>query len=203
MHMKYVGTAAVLVFGMISFSLSSRRSMAADDAAAASRPDYVGPELQHEISQVLWGCYAVGEELVGSGDVQGAKDVLRKCYSDDMQFEAILPPAYASLNFVTTNGADGFVDTSNQFYRALDLVRVQHLITNIVIKKTGPNAAVVNSGALAIHTYADNHVFNANVGFVSNFRLTNGAWKITHTTMNVNSVTQEAAWVPTATPSVK
>lgn len=202
MPRNVVAVTALIGFGLLSLSLSPQRSLAATEDTA-SLPDSVSAELQQQISQVLWGCYAVGEELVGVGDVQGAKDVLRKCYADDMQFEAILPPAYASFNFVTSNGADGFVDTSNQFYRALGLVYVQHLITNIVIKKTGANTAVVKSGALAVHTYADNHVFNANVGFVSDFKQTNGVWKITHTTMRVYSVTESPAWVPTAAPAIK
>jgi hypothetical protein len=59
----------------------------------------------------------------------------------------------------------------------------------------------VNSDAVAVHSFADDHTFTATVAFVNDFQRTNGAWKITHTTMTVSSITQEAAWVPTASPN--
>ncbi len=145
---------------------------------------------------MLWACYAVGADLVGGGEVEAAKDVLHRCYTDDLEFQAVMPPAYSSLNFTTTGGADGFVDAANQLYRGLGIVRTQHIISNIVVKKTGPNTAVVTSGALAVHVYADEHVFNGTIKFVDDFRRIGGVWKMTHRVMNVTSVTQAAAWVP-------
>jgi hypothetical protein len=167
-----------------------------DTAEEALQGEPAGAQLQHEISQVLWGCYGMGADLVGSGDVEGAKSLLRRCYTDDLEFQAIMPPAYSSLNFTTTGGADGFVDAANQLYRSLGLVRTQHLIGNIVVRKTGLNSAIVTSAALAVHVYADEHVFNATIKFVDDFRRVNGAWKMTHRVMNVTSVTQAAAWAP-------
>jgi hypothetical protein len=162
----------------------------------ASRAGPVSAEEQQEISQVLWGCYAVGADLVGAGDVQGAVDTLRQCFADDMQFEAIMPPAYANLGFRTAGGAEGFVNVAHQVYRSLRVTRTQHLITNIRVEKTGPNSAVVYSSALATHVYPDEHVFNATVKFEDEFKRVSGVWKIARKTMTVISVTQAAAWVP-------
>ncbi|HEY2514187.1 MAG TPA: nuclear transport factor 2 family protein [Polyangiaceae bacterium] len=156
----------------------------------------VGPELQQEISQVLWGCFAEGADLVGVGNVPAATDVLQHCFTGDMTFDAVMPAAYSKLNFSTSGGAAGFVAGANGVYRSMGIVRVQHLITNVVITRTGPDTAVVNSGALAIHTYGDEHVFNANVKFVDQFQRVDGVWMITHRTMNVISVSQAAAWAP-------
>ena len=177
-----------------SLSDADSASVASSNEALHSYP--VTADLQQEISQVLWGCYAVGADLVGRGDVEASKKVLRKCYSNDMVFESVLPPAYAGLAFTTTGGADPWVDVSNQFYRSMHFSRVQHLITNIVINRTGPNTATVDSGAIAVHVYPDEHVFSTTVKFVDEFRRTNGTWWITHRTMTVLSVFQAAAWAP-------
>jgi hypothetical protein len=190
-----------MFIGVVGLSLMRGSASASSDAARPLAGGPVSAALQQEISQVLWGCYAPGEELVGRGEVERAKQVLRKCYADDMEFEVIMPPALSSLSFVTTNGAEGFVETSNGFYRALGLVHVQHLITNIVIEPAQPNAAHVLAGALAIHAYADGGVFNANVTFDVDFRRAQGVWKMAHVSMTVHSVTEAPAWVPTATPS--
>jgi ketosteroid isomerase-like protein len=201
MRTKYFGIIALPTVCLLALSLSAGRSPAAEAALASPAADVVSAELQQQISQVLTGCYADGEELIGIGDVDGAKAVLRQCFADDMEFEAIMPPAYAGLGFVTTNGADGFVDFSNSFYRALDIVHVQHLMANIVITKTGHGSATVNSGALAIHTFADGHTFTANVGFTSSFQRVHGAWKILHTTMDVHAITEASPWSPPGGPN--
>ncbi|HSU38425.1 MAG TPA: nuclear transport factor 2 family protein [Polyangiaceae bacterium] len=156
----------------------------------------VSADLQQQISQVLWGCYAVGADLVGAGDVQNAKNVLRHCFADDMDSQTVTPPAYASLAFNTSGGADNWVDVSNALYRGLGLTRVQHLITNIVVYPKGPNAATVTSGALAVHVYADEHTFNATVKFSDDFRRIDGTWKIKHRVMTVISLTESPAWAP-------
>jgi hypothetical protein len=156
----------------------------------------VSAELQQEISQVLWGCYVVGADLVGAGDVQGAKHVLAKCYSDDMVFEAIMPPAYQNLNFTATGGAEGFVNAANQVYRGLNVTRTQHILSNIVIEKTGPSTAVVRSSGLAVHVYPDEHTFNATIKFVDDFARIKGVWKMTHRIMTVTSATEPPAWTP-------
>lgn len=200
MQLRKIGPLLALV-SVLGSSLVRGSASAADDESAPLARGAVSAALQHEISQVLWGCYAPGEELVGRGEVQRAKQVLRRCYADDMEFEVIMPPALSELSFVTTNGADGFVDTSNGFYRALDLVHVQHLITNIVIESVQANAARVHAGALAIHAYADGGAFNANVTFDIDFRRAQGAWKMAHVSMTVHSVTEVPAWLPRATPT--
>jgi hypothetical protein len=187
--------------GVLGLSLARGSASASSDEASTLAQGRVSAALQQEISQVLWGCYAPGEELVGRGEVERAKQLLRKCYADDMEFEVIMPPALSSLSFVTTDGADGFVETSNAFYRALDLVHVQHLVSNIVIEPTRSGAARVLAGALAIHTYADGGAFNANVTFDIDFRRAQAAWKMAHVRMTVHSVTEAPAWVPTATPT--
>ena len=156
----------------------------------------VGPEMQQAISQVLWGCFVVGANLVGRGDVQDSKVMLRRCFTDDFTSEAIMPPAYASLGFSTSGGADGWVDTANQVYRGLNIARAQHLITDVVIQPNGPNSALVTSDALAVHVYPDEHVFNATVTFKDDFRRVNGTWMIAHRTMTVISASQAAAWTP-------
>lgn len=156
----------------------------------------VSPELQQEISQVLWGCYAVGADLVGGGDVQGAKDVLHHCFTDDFESQTVMPPAYTDLAFATTGGVDNWVDVSNKLYRGLGLSRVQHLITNIVIHPSGPNRATVLSGALATHVYADEHAFKATVKFNDQFCRVNGTWKIERRVMTVISLTEAPAWAP-------
>jgi hypothetical protein len=156
----------------------------------------VSAQLQHEISQVLWGCYATGADLVGAGDVEGARTVLRRCYSDDLEFQAIMPPAYSFLNFTTTGGADGFVEGARQLYQTLGIIRTQHFVTNIVVKKTGHNTAVVTSSGFAVHAYADEHAFTGTIKFVDDFKRTNGVWKMTHRVMTATSVTESAAWVP-------
>ena len=203
MGLYFVGASSTLL--LCALSLSCVQKPGVDDepdseasaaVTEAARVDLESAELQHEISQVLWGCFAVGADLVGTGDVPGAKDVLRKCFADDMASEAVLPPAYASLGFTTSGGADGWVEVANQIYRSFHFTRAQHLITNIVIKKTGPDTAIVNSGALAVHVYPDERVFNATVKFVDDFRRMNGVWKITHRAMTLTSVSQAAAWVP-------
>jgi len=152
--------------------------------------------MQQEISQVLWSCYAVGADFVGVGEVQRAKDVLGKCFTDDMQFEAIMPPAYTNLNFRTSGGAEGFVNSANQLYRSLGLTRTQHLISNIRVEKTGPDSAVVYSSALATHVYPNEHVFNATVKVEDQFKRIRGVWKFARKTMTVISLTQAGAWAP-------
>jgi hypothetical protein len=169
---------------------------AGQQVSALKDRERVSPELQQEISQVLWGCYAVGADLVGAGDVAGAKSVLSKCYSDDMVFEAVMPKAYESLNFVATGGAEGFVNAANQIYRNLQFTRTQHLISNVVIDKTGPHSALVHSSATAVHVYPDEHTFNATLKFEDQFERIKGVWKMTHRTMTVTSATQSAAWSP-------
>jgi hypothetical protein len=193
--------AALALLGCASEPGSESResafaTSAQSDALRGHGDEHVSAELQQEISQVLWGCYAVGADLVGGGDVAGAKNVLRRCFADDFENETVTPPAYAELAFTTTGGADNWVDVSNGLYRGLGLARVQHLITNIVIHPDGPNAATVTSGALATHVYADEHTFNATVKFKDDFRRTNGTWMIKHRTMTVVSLTQSAAWAP-------
>jgi hypothetical protein len=190
MNMRSTSVIACLFLSMLWLPLASR----ARDSGVGT--DTVSAEAQQEISQVLWGCYAVGADLVGLGDVQGAKDVLRKCFADDMQFEALMPPAYVNLGFKTFNGAEGFVNAANQIYRSLRIIRTQHLITNIRVEKTGLDSAVVYSGALATHVYPDEHVFNATVKFQDEFKRVGGVWKIARKTMTVISVTQAGAWVP-------
>jgi hypothetical protein len=165
-------------------------------SSALRHGEPVSAELQQEISQVLWSCYAVGADLVGAGDVTAAKRVLRKCYSDDMVFEAVMPEAYESLNFVASGGAEGFVNAANQIYRGMQFTRTQHLISNIVIEKTGRDTALVHSSAIAVHVYPDEHTFNATLKFEDEFERSNGQWKMTHRTMAVTSATQAAAWVP-------
>jgi hypothetical protein len=200
MRIRHVIMLAAVPTWLLALSPTSRGAEPAASASAVPpapvQGTSVGPELQHEISQVLWGCFAVGADLVGLGDVQGAKSVLHDCFTDDMTFDAVMPPAYAKLDFSTSGGSDGFVNGANQVYRGMNIVRVQHLITNVVIERTGPDTATVNSGALAVHTYQDEHVFNANVKFVDSFQRIGGVWKITHRTMNVISVSQAAAWTP-------
>lgn len=177
----------------------------ADETGAASAADVatnhvtsnrVSAELQHEITQALVGCFAVGADLVGGGDVAGARAVLPACFSSDMTSEAILPPAYAALAFATSGGTDGWLQVANGIYRQFGFTRVQHLITNVVVHRTGPNTAIVKSDALAVHVYPDEHTFNATLKFEDRFREINGQWKITHRTMTVTSLTQAAAWQP-------
>jgi hypothetical protein len=200
------GMSAALLGGLAAIWLCLPPAMA-DESAGRSVADAnpahgphanheVTPQLQHDISQVLWGCFSVGADLVGAGDLPGARDTLRRCFSDDMSVTAVMPPAYAALGFQTSGGADGFVEVASQIYRQMNFVRTQHLITNIVIERTGPDTAIVRSGALAVHTYQDEHAFNATIKFVDDFKRMGGAWKITHRTMTLVSVTQAAAWVP-------
>jgi hypothetical protein len=162
----------------------------------ASAQDQGSSELQHEISQALWGCFAVGSELVGQGQVQAAKDILQRCFSDDMTSEAVPPPAYAGLAFTTSGGPSGWVDVNNAIYRRFQLTRVVHVISNIVIKRTGPNTALVDSSALAVHVFPDEHVLNTTVKFKDEFRRIHGAWKITHRVMTLTSLSQAMAWQP-------
>jgi len=206
MIMKLVVRSAVLLSCILSLPLTScvpksgpddePEAEAASELTEASAADHVGVQLQHEISQALWGCFSVGADLTALGDVTGAKAVLRHCFSDNMDSETFLPPAYAGLAFSTSGGPDGWVDAAHQLYQSLHIQRAQHLITNIVIKKTGPNTAIVHSGALAVHVYPDEHVFNATVKFVDNFQRIHGVWKITHRAMTLTSVSQGPAWIP-------
>jgi hypothetical protein len=190
-------TSTLLCLPAVRADEIAGRSEASADQAHGPRPDNeVTPQLQHDISQVLWGCFSVGADLVGAGDLPGARDTLRRCFTDDMSVTAVMPPAYSALNFQTAGGADGFVDVASQIYRQMHFVRTQHLITNIVIEKTGPHTAIARSGALAVHTYQDEHVFNATIKFVDDFKRVGGAWKITHRTMTLVSVSQAPAWAP-------
>jgi hypothetical protein len=165
-------------------------------AVQASELSHVSDDLQKDISQALWDCFAVGSELVGQGQAQAAKEILPRCFSDDMTSEAVLPPAYANLAFTTSGGPSGWVDVTNAIYRRFQLTRVVHVISNIVIKRTGLNTALVNSSALAVHVYPDEHVLNATVKFKDEFRRINGAWKITHRVMTLTSLAQAEAWQP-------
>jgi hypothetical protein len=151
--------------------------------------------LQAEISRILWDYYAVGDELVGRGDVEGAKAALRNCFLPDMKFELIMPPAHAHLS-VTTVGADGFADTANGFYRALDFVHVQHLVSNVVVRKTGPKTASVNAAAFAIHVYRNGGALNANVSYDIDFVRVGDKWMMAHVKMPIHSATEVPAWVP-------
>jgi hypothetical protein len=151
--------------------------------------------LQQEISKLLWGCYVVGADLVGAGDVATAKHVLRRCFAEDLRWETVMPPAYAALAFSTTGG-DNWVDVSNQLYRSLGIVRTQHLLTNVVVEDSGRGRAKAFSSALAVHVYADEHAFNATVKFEDELEKRRGTWVLIHRTMTVQSLTQAAAWQP-------
>jgi hypothetical protein len=174
-----------------SSSLDERSTGASSQAAGAS-----SAQLHYEISQTLWGCYAVGADLVGVGDVARAKETLRKCFAPDMEFKGVMPPAYAALGFTSTNGADGFVDFANQFYRSFGFTRTQHSITNLVVQKTGPDTATARSSGFAAHVYADEHVLNATVRFEDELQRSHGVWKFVRKTMTVTSLTQMQAWNP-------
>lgn len=193
-----VGLAAALI---AAISLSALQQHAAgqtsapdaqsDDAARAS-----DLQLQHEISQLLWGCYAVGADLVGAGDVEGAKAVLRKCFAPNMTFQAVMPPAYSALGFSTGNGADGFVDFAHQFYTSLHFTRTQHSLTNLTVERVGPHSIIARSSGLATHVFPDEHVLNATIRFEDRLERMRGEWKFVQRTMFVSSLTQVTAWTP-------
>ena len=186
-----------LVFVSIGMAAMVLARVAAESAAdPGDASDNAGFALQREVEQVLWGCYLVGADQVGVGDVDGAKATLRKCFTDDMTWQTVMPPAYADFGFSTSNGADGFVDLANQIYRGANYSRVHHLITNIVVKPSGGDALRVTSSAQAIHVFADEHAFSATVKFTDDFVRTGGKWKISHRVMTVVAANEIGAWTP-------
>lgn len=153
-------------------------------------------DLQRQVERMLWGCYLVGADYVGAGDVAAAKRTLRGCFTSDMVWETTMPPAYAALNFKTTGGADGFVDTAHQIYTTSRFVRVHHLITNIVVTRVSADRLKVTSSAQAVHVYADERAFSAIVVFTDAVVRKDGVWKIQHRDMNGVAANHLAAWVP-------
>lgn len=105
-----------------------------------------------------------------------------------------MPAAYQALSLNTQGGGAAWVDASHAFYQALGVVRTQHILSNVVATRTGPNTARATSSALAIHVFADEHTFNAAVKFDDKFRRDADGWKLERRVMNVTALTEIAAW---------
>ena len=189
MHKISILMVASLLFG---FGLKLNIDSAAAGPGSHHHPPSV--QLQEEIERQLVGCYVVGADLVGAGDVEEAKRVLSECFADNLITKTVMPPAYEQLSLNTQGGGAAWADASHAFYQTLGVVRTQHILSNVVIRPTGRDALRVTSSALAIHVFPDEHTFNATVKFDDVFRREKGSWKVEHRVMTVTSLTESEAW---------
>ena len=149
--------------------------------------------LQHELTQLMY-CYATGVDLAGAGDGAAAAQQLRSCFTDDAESVYEFPPMWAHLNFTVTGGGAGLAQTAIEFYGKFGFTRTQHMVTNVVVQRTGETTAIMRSYALAIHAYPDESVWNATVKYLDDVHYINGQWKFAHRRVTLTSLTKAPAW---------
>src|SRR5215470_3844382 len=101
----------------------------------------VGSDLYLAITQLAYH-YSIGLDSISAGDVQTGTTHLRIAFTDDAEFVYEFPPLYASLNLKAGGGAEGLAKLVTEFYRALNIIRTQHVVTNLMIERLGPNKAI-------------------------------------------------------------
>jgi hypothetical protein len=171
----------------------------AKTSQAATNALKVTPALQNEFAQLTYH-YAAGADLAGAGDHQGSVNEFRKAFADDAVSEYVFPPNWSHLNTTVKGGGAGLAQFATDFVNAFGLVRLQHMITNVVVTRTGPTTAVMRSYALAIHVYPDEHVFNATVKYLDDVRLINGQWKFVHRVVTLTSMWEAPTWTGAPPP---
>src|SRR5215831_15941836 len=84
--------------------------------------------------------------------------------------------------------------TAIEFYGKFGFTRTQHMVTNVVVQRTGETTAIMRSYALAIHVYPDESVWNATVKYLDDVHYSNGQWKFVHRRVTLTSLTTAPAW---------
>ena len=189
------GKTAALLLCVLLHSLSACAPIrgVAPDAQADTAPLQVTPSLQHELMQLMY-CYATGVDLAGAGDGEAAAQQLRSCFTDAAESVYEFPPAWAHLNFTATGGGAGLAQVAIEFYRHFGFTRTQHMVTNVVVQRTGATTAVMRSYALAIHAYPDERVWNVTVKYLDDVRYIDGHWKFAHRQVTLTSLTHLPAF---------
>ena len=83
--------------------------------------------------------------------------------------------------------------TASELYRKFGFTRTQHMVTNVVVQRTGETTAIMRSYALAIHAYPDESVLNATVKYLDDAHYSNGQWKFVHRRVILTSFTKAPA----------
>jgi hypothetical protein len=163
------------------------------DSQADTAALQVTPSLQHDFEQLMY-CFATAADLTGAGDGQAAAEQLRSCFTNDAATVDEFPPAWDHLNTTITGGPQAFAQFGVQFFQSLGVTRTQHMVGNIVVKRTGATTAVMRSYGFATNVYPDESVFHVTGTYVDDVRYINGHWKITHRLETVTSLTEAPAW---------
>jgi hypothetical protein len=88
----------------------------------------------------------------------------------------------------------GLAQVAIEFYRHFGFTRTQHMVTNVVVQRTGATTAVMRSYALAIHAYPDERVWNVTVKYLDDVRYIDGHWKFAHRQVTLTSLTHLPAF---------
>jgi hypothetical protein len=194
------GKTAALLFCIVLPFFAAWATEAAVDEETASRDSQadtaalvVTPRLQLELTQLAYN-FATAVELTAAGDAEGALEAAKAALADDADTVAELPPAWDHLNFTITGGPAAHVQFGLNFYSTLGITRVQQMVSNVVVKKTGATTAVMRYYIFATEVYPDEHALHGTITVVSDVRLINGRWKMTHRAMTVTSITESPAW---------
>jgi SnoaL-like domain len=187
-------TAALPLCILLFFLLASTPLRGVAPEAQADPATLQGTSsLQHELTQLMY-CYATGVDLAGAGDGAAAAQQLRTCFTDDAESVYEFPSRWAHLNFTVTGGGVGLAQTAIEFYGKFGFTRTQHMVTNVVVQRTGETTAIMRSYALAIHAYPDESVWNATVKYLDDVHYINGQWKFVHRRVTLTSLTTAPAW---------
>jgi hypothetical protein len=129
-----------------------------------------------------------------TGDTEAVAEQFRKCFTDDAVNVFEFPPAWDYLNVTVTGGPQAFAQFGAQLFQSLGVTRTQHMVGNVVVKRTGATTAVMRSYVFATQVYPDESVFHTTATYLDDVRLINGHWKIAHRVSTVTSFSEAPAW---------
>src|SRR5262249_4905393 len=153
----------------------------------------VTPSLQAALTQVAY-CYSTGLDLIALGDVQAGTNELHACFTDDAEVVYDFPPAFEALKFKATGGPEGLAQAVVGIYQTLHIIRTQHMVTNVVVQRTGETTATMRSYITAAHMHPDERVLNATAKYLDDVRYIDGQWKIAYRQVTITSLTHLPAF---------
>jgi len=171
------GKTAALLLCVLLPSLSACAPIrdVAPDAQADTAPLQVTPGLQHELTQLIY-CYAPALDLAGRATVK-PQPALRSA-SPTTPSPCTSSTCMGTSELHSNGRWGGLAQVAIEFYRNFGFTRTQHMVTNVVVQRTGGTTAVMRSYALAIHAYPDERVWNVTVKYLDDVRYIDGRWKL-------------------------
>jgi SnoaL-like protein len=150
-------------------------------AEAGSRPDALASILARAEIEATEYRFSEGTDALGRGDIAGAKQIYRECFTEDGLFEAYLPGSDRSGRpDVSAVGPDGLSELVGGLFAAAGYTATQHNVTNIRIALRGSAASVV-SYAEAVQVLRWNQSIDVAHGtYFDEVVHTAQGWKIAH-----------------------